>query len=308
MRRINENEVRNDFDLENGKNAAKSNKLEGSLRDTVIRLWTMKSEAMAKVYAQALVYDSFSEFVDFATGQRCNLEVATFAYSNVFDMDWQKVLEEHKQKMSSFVGKISLHGVFQDVLIHSSDKKIAALSKERVMSTMEVASELKATKVVFHGNSNPLVKEEYYKKNWVDRNSSFWSEVLDRYNVMILLENTWEPSPDMFRRLLDRVNSSRFKICFDIGHANVYSTIPVKEWFDSLGPEIPYIHLSNNSGEKDQHLEIGKGKINWQEFSKIVEEYTVRPEIVLELVTVEETKRSLRYLAENNIYPFNNGA
>jgi sugar phosphate isomerase/epimerase len=210
--------------------------------------------------------------------------------------------------MSSFPGKISLHGVFQDVLIHSSDKKIAELSEERVMSTLKVASELRATKVVFHGNFNPLVKQEYYKKNWVERNSRFWSEVLDRYNVMILLENTWEPDPDIFRRLLDQINSPLFKICFDIGHANVYSKTPVKEWLASLGNEIPYIHISDNSGEKDQHMEIGKGKINWQEFSKLVEEYAVHPEIVLEFVTLEETKRSLKYLDENGIYPFNNEA
>jgi sugar phosphate isomerase/epimerase len=268
----------------------------------------MKEDAMTKVYAQALVHESFSEFVDFARCQRCNLEIATFAYSNVFDADWQRLLQEHKQKISDFQGKISLHGVFQDVLIHSSDKKIAELSKERVMSTLKVASELKATKVVFHGNFNPLVKEEYYKKNWVERNSSFWSEILDRYNIKILLENTWEPTPDIFRRLLDQINSPLLKICFDVGHANVYSKTPIKEWFTSLGHKIPYIHISDNSGEKDQHMEIGKGKINWQEFSNLVEEYAVHPEIVLELVTLEETKRSLKYLDENSIYPFNNGA
>ena len=268
----------------------------------------MKEDTMVKVYAQALVHESFSEFVDFAKGQGCNLEVATFAYSNVFDADWQRLLQEHKQKMSSFGGKTSFHGVFQDVLIHSSDKKIAELSKERVMNTLKVASELKAIQVVFHGNFNPLIKEEYYKKNWVERNSGFWSEILDRYHIKILLENTWEPTPDMFRRLLDRINSPLFKICFDIGHANVYSKIPIKEWFASLGSEIPYIHISDNSGEKDQHMEIGKGKINWHEFSNLVEEYAVHPEIVLELVTLEETKRSLKYLDENSIYPFNNGA
>ncbi|HMK93968.1 MAG TPA: sugar phosphate isomerase/epimerase family protein [Candidatus Limnocylindrales bacterium] len=268
----------------------------------------MKEDAIAKVYAQAVVHESFPEFVDFAKDQGCNLEVATFAYSNVFDADWQKLLQGHKQKMSSFGGKTSFHGVFQDVLVHSSDKKIAELSKERVTSSLKVASELKAIQVVFHGNFNPLVKDEYYNKNWVERNSSFWSEILDMYHIKILLENTWEPTPDTFRRLLDQINSPLFKICFDIGHAKVYSKAPVREWFVSLGSDIPYIHVSDNSGEKDQHSEIGKGKINWQEFSNLVEEYAVHPEIVLELVRLDETKRSLKYLNENGIYPFNNGA
>jgi sugar phosphate isomerase/epimerase len=58
-------------------------------------------------------------------------------------------------------------------------------------------------------------------------------------------------------------------------------------------PEIPYIHISDNAGEKDQYIEIGEGKINWQEFSDMIEEYRVNPEIVLELVTLEKTKQSL---------------
>jgi len=104
------------------------------------------------------------------------------------------------------------------------------------------------------------------------------------------------------------LHSPRFKICFDVGHAKVYSKIPLKEWFSSLGHEISYIHMSDNAGETDQHLEIGQGKIDWQEFSRLVEAYTVDPEIVLELVTLEKTKRSIAVLEENKIYPFNHNS
>lgn len=264
----------------------------------------MKKDATSKIFVQALVHDTFSEFVDFARDHRYNIEIATFAYSNVYETDWQRVLQQQKQKISSFEGKISLHGVFQDVLIHSSDAKIAEVSKERVRSNLEVARELKAAEVVFHGNFSPLVKEEYYRKNWIERNAVFWSEILDEYQVSILLENTWEQTPDMFRNLLDKVNSPRFKICFDVGHANVYSNTPLAEWFASLGKDMPYIHLSDNAGEKDRHLEIGGGKINWQVLSELIKEYGNNPEIVLEVVSTEKTKQSLKYLEENCIYPF----
>jgi sugar phosphate isomerase/epimerase len=262
--------------------------------------------AMSKIYVQPVLLNSFSEFLAFAKSQHCNMEVATFTYFNVYDADWPRVLQEQEEQLSSFEGRISMHGIFQDLLIHSSDKKIAEVSKQRILENLEIAKKLKATQIVFHGSFNPLIRDEHYEKEWIDRNASFWSEVLRKFEITVLLENTWEQTPDLFRHLLDQLNSPRFKICLDIGHVNVYSKASTREWFASLGQEISYIHMSDNMGERDQHLEIGKGKINWQEFSRLVAEYTTNPEIVLELVTLEKTKRSLSSLEVNEIYPFNN--
>jgi sugar phosphate isomerase/epimerase len=260
---------------------------------------------MSKIYVQPLVHETFSDFVDFADKNQFNLEIATFAYANVYEADWPKILNDHAEKLSALKGKISFHGVFQDVLIHSSDKKIAELSKERVLDNLEVARKLNATQVVFHGNFNPFVKDNYYRKNWVERNAVFWREVLEKYNFTILLENTWEPAPDMFNELLDEVKSSRLKVCFDIGHLNVYSKKTFCEWADALGKKISYVHISDNCGEKDQHLEVGQGKIDWQEFTNVIKEHQISPEIVLEQVTIDKTKQSLSYLEKNQIYPFN---
>jgi sugar phosphate isomerase/epimerase len=261
---------------------------------------------MSKIYVQPLIHETFSDFVDFADENKFNLEIATFAYANVYDTDWHKILDEHEKRISAFKGKISFHGAFQDVLIHSSDKKIAEVSRERVFDSLEVAGKLNATQVVFHGNFNPLVRNDYYRKNWVKRNTAFWSEVLEKHEFTILIENTWEPTPEMFKELLDEVKSSKLKVCFDIGHSNVYAKTTFREWADALGNKISYVHISDNCGEKDQHLEVGQGKIDWQEFTKVIEEHQISPEIVLEQVTLEQTKQSLSYLEKNRIYPFNN--
>jgi len=260
---------------------------------------------MSKIYVQPLIHETFSDFADFADQNMFNLEIATFAYANVYDADWRKILSDQEERVSVFKGKISFHGVFQDVLIHSSDEKIAEISRGRVFDNLAVARELNATQVVFHGNFNPFVKDNYYRKNWVERNTVFWKEVLEKYDITVLLENTWEPTPEIFKELLDEVKSPRLKVCFDIGHSNVYSNRPFREWADVLGDKISYVHISDNCGEKDQHLEIGQGKINWQEFTKIIEEHQLEPEIVLEQVTIEKTKQSLSYLQQNRIYPFN---
>lgn len=114
---------------------------------------------------------------------------------------------------------------------------------------------------------------DYYKKNWLDRNTAFWRQVLEKYSSTVLLENVWEADPEMFRNLLDKVASPRLKFCFDIGHANVYSKVSFEQWISTLCADITHMHLSDNDGAVDQHLEVGKGKIHWRQFTDTLDRY-----------------------------------
>jgi len=264
----------------------------------------MKGLTMSKIYVQPPDHYRFAEFLDFAKEHHYNLEIATFAYASVLDADWERILKEHQQQLSGFRGAVSLHGVFQDIFVHSSDSKIAEVSKERILKNLEIASFLEAKYIVFHGNFNPLIRGERYINNWLERNANFWSEVLKKHNITDLLENLWEPTPEMFRKLLDQVGSPRLKICFDTGHANIFSKVPFKEWFDMLNQDIPYVHINDNKGEVDNELVLGDGTINWRDFSNMVEDYHINPEIILEVGTLEKTRQSLTYLETQGIYPF----
>jgi sugar phosphate isomerase/epimerase len=259
---------------------------------------------MSKIYIQPLYHAAVPEFVAYAKAEGFNLEVATFGYTNVYEMDWQQALKDHKQQLAGFKGKVSFHGVFQDVTVHSSDQKIAQISKERVLGSLEAADALGAGQAVFHGSLNPLVLNDYYRKNWLDRNADFWRQALEHYGGTVLLENVWESDPEVFRSLLDLVGSPRLKFCFDVGHANVYSCVPFQEWIAMLGENMTYMHLSDNTGEKDQHMEIGSGKIDWQTLTDTLNDRGLSPEAVLETGTLEKTQTSIAYMKQHAVYPF----
>jgi sugar phosphate isomerase/epimerase len=72
-----------------------------------------------------------------------------------------------------------------------------------------------------------------------------------------------------------------------------------------LNQDIPYVHVNDNKGEVDNELILGDGIINWHEFTNILENCHVNPQIVLEVGTLEKTKQSLKYLQMQKIYPFN---
>ena len=128
--------------------------------------------------------------------------------------------------------------------------------------------------------------------------------IVSKYDITILIENLWEPSPEIFRKLLEKVKSPLLKICFDTGHANIFSRVPLENWFDSVGKDIIYIHVNDSKGDTDNELVPGNGNINWLEFSDSIKKYNLAPNIIFEVGTLERTKRSVKYFKENNIYPF----
>ncbi|MGA2387280.1 MAG: sugar phosphate isomerase/epimerase family protein [Candidatus Bathyarchaeia archaeon] len=270
---------------------------------------------MSMIYVQPRIWKSrgiaehaeycFEDFLKFARAHGCNLELGTFAYANALDSNWRSLVKGHQRALSSFAGKVSVHGVFQDICIHSNDSKIAKVSKQRILRNMDIAQSLNAKYVVFHANFNPFVYGELYRSNWIARNAAFWREVLGNYEATVLLENFWEPSPEILKKLLNEVNMSRLKVCLDTGHINAFSKVPIEEWVAKLGKQIPYMHFSDNMGNSDQHLQIGCGNINWQALTAVLEKHRVNPEIVLETETIRKTDESLTYLETNKVYPFN---
>ena len=247
----------------------------------------------------------FDDFLDFANLHGCNLELGTFSYAESLDSNWRSILRGHKRALSTFKGKVSLHGAFQDICIHSSDSKIAKVSKQRILRNMDIAQALSAKYVIFHANFNPFVYGELYKSNWVARNANFWREVLDNYEATVLLENFWEPSPEILNTLLDEVNMPRLRVCLDTGHINAFSKVTFEQWVAKLSKRIPYMHFSDNMGSSDQHLEIGRGNINWQALTTTLKKYEVYAEVALETETIKKTDESLKYLERNKIFPFN---
>ncbi|MCK4525829.1 sugar phosphate isomerase/epimerase [candidate division WOR-3 bacterium] len=263
----------------------------------------MSTNPMHKIYIQPF-RKNFENYLDTAKKLKCNMEIASFAYADILDTNWQEVLEDYCQQLQGFDGIISTHGAFQGLIIHSRDKKISNVAKDRISHNLKIALALNAKYIVFHGNFNPLITLESYKKNWIEQNATFWSELLNRYRITVLLENVWEFTPDLFKTLIEKVNSPRLKICFDTGHWNVYSKVPLSEWFDVLGKDIPYMHINDNKGDVDSELAPGEGNIDWKGFSDLIREKGLTPDIVFEVGTLEKAMEAIDFFKKNKLYPF----
>jgi len=100
--------------------------------------------------------------------------------------------------------------------------------------------------------------------DYVDRSAEFWTEFAkicpDGFSVHV--ENVYDDRPDDILSLNRKLENTKIGITLDIGHANIFSKIPVWEWIEAYGNRLTHVHLHDNNGEEDEHLPLGQGSID----------------------------------------------
>jgi sugar phosphate isomerase/epimerase len=72
-------------------------------------------------------------------------------------------------------------------------------------------------------------------------------------------------------RLVDAIGHAAIVCALDTGHAHVNGGI--QAGIQAFGPRLQHIHLHDNHGDKDDHLEVGKGAIPFAEFAQFLQHF-----------------------------------
>ncbi len=92
----------------------------------------------------------------------------------------------------------------------------------------------------------------------------------EKQDIKIIYELSEEDDLKMTKKVLDSVKNLYFNL--DIGHANIRPNNPI-DFIKELHPKIKHVHLHDNDGEKDQHLPMGAGIIEWDELIRELKKY-----------------------------------
>ena len=244
-------------------------------------------------------YTDLPAHLSVAKQQKLGLELQEFSDPNVLDGNWQGLLDQYQRSLDGFAETLTLHGSYIDLVSGSPDKKLVALTRERYLHNLEIGRELGVSAIDFHANYLPLVDHPDYLPGWVERQVDFWGLLAEKaggYNITLLLENMWEPDPGIIRQILDRVKSRHLQACLDVGHAALYSRLPISAWIKTMGEYLVYAHLHNNHGTTDEHLAFGDGVIDFPELLAALRALPHPPMLSLELPTLDAIKASLPYL------------
>jgi len=244
------------------------------------------------------------KLIDLAVNEDYGIEIADLSFASNIEKNKTKILKFYESKLKDFKGIISFHGVFHDINVTSMDPLILKVVKARIIDNIRTAIRLNAKFIIFHTNFFPLILNETYKTHWINANAKFWKEIIKKYNITVLLENMFDTEPDLILKLMNKVNSNKFKVCLDLGHYNVFSKVPLEEWIKKLREHIKYLHLNDNLGDRDSELPVGKGNIQWKKFTNLLQKYNLKPYVTIEVENYIKTKKSIDYMKKNKIHPF----
>lgn len=241
------------------------------------------------------------DVVRLAVNYGLGVELLTFALPDILDGDWRKTVSDMQSLLSPVRGMITLHGPFFDMAPGSFDNRINALVMDRYRQALDIAQMLGAKIVVFHANFIASLKNEDYRTGWQKRNISFFKDVAEyaaARGVIAAVENMWEFDPDIICDVLAGVNHPNLRACLDIGHASLFSEVPVDTWLQTVEPWLVHTHLNNNDNILDVHRAFGDpaGVLNYNDILAKLRALPNPPSMTLEMDNTADMLASLPFL------------
>ncbi len=230
------------------------------------------------------------------------IEVTDFAFPLILDEDLAARLTRHMKAVNGIIPLIS-HGPFFDLVATSQDPAIVEVARRRHKASLWAAQEIGASYYIAHTNFTPLIKNPSYRDNWTKRMLNFWLPFADeagKNNIVICLENIWEPAPDIQAELIAAGNHPHLRASFDNGHALVFSDSSASKWVSTLGSLLAHCHLHDNFGEFDEHRPIGDGKEDWPGLLGALSKHSPRAVLVAESDNLNDNKSSIDKLLSLN--------
>lgn len=192
-----------------------------------------------------------------------------------------------------------LHGPIYDLNPGSLDSRIRQSSQERINQTISLCEKLNTNHIVFHHGFNHIYYKTHREK-WLENSSAVWKPLAQyclKKNINLAIENSLDPEPSIILELIARINLPNFAACFDIGHFNAFGQKAPLEIFDTYPPGyIKEIHLSDNLGDFDTHLALGKGNIDFKAFFQLIDAKKINPIVTIEPHSLEDIQPCLVYL------------
>ena len=246
--------------------------------------------------------EKLSECVDFSRKHDLGWEFNDFMLPIVLDDEKKRSFLIEKYRSADMPERLSLHGAFLDVTVHSGDAKIREVSDYRVNQSIDLARTLGCGKVIFHTNIIPNFLDKSYCDDWVCKNADYWiAKARQNPDIEILMENMFDITPDLMSQLAERIcEVHNFGICLDYSHASIFGEGEngADLFVDKLAPYVRHIHINDCDLVHDGHLTIGDGLINWERFAEDYAERMSGASILIEVKGLEKQKRSLDFLLE----------
>lgn len=205
----------------------------------------------------------------------------------------------------------SFHAPFADHIdITSLDAGARSSALSEILQAVNAASLLKVRHFVVHPGPEKTILPEGEKFQRLENAVGVLGQLLNRCRELgmgLVLENML---PHLFAGrtrdllwILASLNSTQVGVCLDTGHAHLWENLPYVA--HKLSGHLWMVHMSDNHGQRDDHLPPGDGKIDWQKLLEQLARQHFSGTLMLEIrgfedkkVTMEAARRGRHHIRE----------
>jgi sugar phosphate isomerase/epimerase len=209
-----------------------------------------------------------------------NFKNVEIACEHPFFENWgtekaDKLKKEVREAKEALDIEISLHGPYHDINIASWNLAMRKATIKQLKECVEMADYLNSKVVVVHPgfvSSRKFSRRKTFEMMCQNLNKIL--KLAEDLEVTLCLENmALKPKamgiyPDDLLKIFEEINSPYFKSALDVAHTNTTGINPA-DFGKKLKSHIHHLHISDNQG-KDNHLPVGLGTIDFEEFFKSI--------------------------------------
>jgi len=255
-------------------------------------------------YIPSIDNETLKSVIPRANKMDFGIELFDFVNPLIFNNNLENYVKDLKEILvpySHIEGNLSAHAPFYDLNPLSIDSDIKSITLKKYHQMLDAAIALGIKKVVFHTPYTPIVKLAFYENYFIESSIKFWKEQLKPFEdsgITVLLENTYEPTPDILKNIIAGVNSDKLRACLDIGHVNINSKKTVVDWIKSLGENLVYMHLHNNDGIYDTHDSVLNGTLDFKRIYSVLKELNLAPDMSFEIFNEANKEESIKFVTD----------
>lgn len=240
-------------------------------------------------------YDQLKKHLRFIRKERLNLEI--YFGSRSFDRVTESDIIDLKKTLDHNPA-LTIHAPFMDLSPGAVDPKVREITVDRFHNVLNIAEILMPRVIVFHSGYDRW-KYDDNVDIWLEGSSKTWRPINERaanMGIRIAIENIFEDEPSHLVLLTKEIDSDNFGICFDTGHFNLFSKLPLIEWLTMVKAYIKELHLHDNSRYRDDHLAIGDGDFDFYTLFRVLGNTDCV--CTIEAHSVKNVKKSIERLKE----------
>jgi len=181
-----------------------------------------------------------------------------------------------RRDLASFT-RVSVHGPLGNASLASINPGIWRESVRQYLGAVELAHDIGGTVLVVHPGD---LRDQRFFAEFTRLSEEALGRLARRaeeLGIVLAVENCGpyhagvDRSAADLASLIKHADSSRLKACLDIGHAAVNNN--AVELVRLLGKDIVHLHVHDNHGQRDEHLPIGRGTIDFASLAPVLVDF-----------------------------------